>query len=123
MDSCLHSKSQSSRLVSGILSFLVLIVAFLFAVEQVYNYDIWWHLKTGEWILQTGQIPHTDPFTFTISGAHWQPHYWLSDIFFALIVRIGGIDWLILFKALIIATAFLIIFRLMIKQRVDLEDR
>ena len=95
---------------------LVLTSAFLVAVEKVYNYDIWWHLKTGQWILETGKIPHADPFTFTTPGAPWWPHYWLSDVFFAVVMRVGGIDGLILLKALVVATAFLIVFRLMLRQ-------
>jgi len=90
--------------------------AFLVAVAKVYNYDIWWHLRTGQWILETGKIPHADPFTFTTPGAPWWPHYWLSDVFFAVVMRVGGIDGLILLKALVIATAFLIVFRLMLRQ-------
>jgi hypothetical protein len=98
---------------------LVLTFAFLVAVEKVYNYDIWWHLKTGQWILETGKIPHADPFTFTTPGAPWWPHYWFSDVFFALVLRMGGIDGLILLKALVVATAFLIVFRLMLREGIN----
>ena len=89
------------------------------AVEEVHNYDIWWHLKTGQWILETGKIPHADPFTFTTPGAPWRPHYWLSDLFFASVLRIGTINGLILLKAVVIATAFLMVFRLMVRQRIN----
>jgi tetratricopeptide (TPR) repeat protein len=110
---------QSSHFISGVLSGLVLAFAFLLAVEKVYNYDIWWHLKTGQWIIETGRIPHTDPFTFTTPAAPWRPHYWLADAFLALILRISSIDWLILLKALIIAIAFLMAFRMMLKQGIN----
>lgn len=110
---------KASRLLSALLSLLVLTFAFLVAVKKVYNYDIWWHLKTGQWILETGKIPHADPFTFTTPGAPWWPHYWFSDVFFALVLRMGGIDGLILLKALVVATAFLIVFRLMLRERIN----
>jgi tetratricopeptide (TPR) repeat protein len=110
---------KASRLLSALLSLLVLTFAFLVALKKVYNYDIWWHLKTGQWILETGKIPHADPFTFTTPGAPWWPHYWFSDVFFALVLRMGGIDGLILLKALVVATAFLIVFRLMLRERIN----
>lgn len=30
--------------------------------------DLWWHLRTGQWIVETGHIPRTDPFSFTHAG-------------------------------------------------------
>jgi tetratricopeptide (TPR) repeat protein len=104
----------------NLISFLVLTFALLMAVEKVHNYDIWWHLKTGEWILENGKIPHADPFTFTTPDAPWTPHSWLSDVAFETVFRISGFDGLIIFKALIVGAAFFIIFRLMIRQGVNL---
>jgi tetratricopeptide (TPR) repeat protein len=114
-----NSTPESSRLVSVLLSLLVLTFAFLLAVRKVYNYDIWWHLQTGQWILETRKIPLADPFTFTTPGAPWWPHYWFSDVLFALVQRMGGIDGLILVKALVVATAFLIVFRLMLREGIN----
>ncbi len=113
-----HLKTKESELMS-LLSFLVITFALLMAVEKVHNNDIWWHLKTGQWILETGKIPQTDPFTFTTPDAAWAPHYWFSDVLFAAIFGIGGFDGLILFKALIIGAAFFITFRLMLRQNVN----
>lgn len=104
----------------NLLSLLIITFALLMAVEKVHNNDIWWHLKTGQWILETGTIPVTDPFTFTTPGAAWTPHYWLSDVLFAAVFHASGMGGLILFKALIVAAAFFIIYRLMIGQGVHL---
>ncbi len=27
--------------------------------------DLWWHLRTGQWVVETGHVPHSDPFSFT----------------------------------------------------------
>ena len=110
----------SIKLLTGLLSLLMITYALLMAVEKVHNNDIWWHLKTGQLILETGKIPVTDPFTFTTPGAAWTPHYWLSDVLFAAVYRVSGIGGLTLFKALIIAAGFFIIYRLMIRQGVNL---
>jgi tetratricopeptide (TPR) repeat protein len=80
--------------------------AALFALEQVYNYDIWWHLKSGEWILREGAVPHYDTFSFSTSGAKWMNSSWLSGPVFVLLNQLGGIDLLILVKAILIGSAF-----------------
>lgn len=112
--------APSTKLLMSLLSFLVITFALLMAVEKVHNNDIWWHLKTGQWILETGKIPVTDPFTFTTPAAAWTPHYWLSDVLFAVVFRVRGLGGLILFKALVVAAAFFIIYRFMIRQGVNL---
>ncbi len=112
--------APSVKLLMSLLSLLVITFALLMAVEKVHNNDIWWHLKTGQWILENGKIPLTDPFTFTIPGAAWTPHYWLSDVLFATVLRVGGLGGLILFKGLIVAACFFIIYRLMIGQGINL---
>lgn len=33
--------------------------------------DLWWHLRTGEWILASGELPRTDPFSHTVGDTHW----------------------------------------------------
>jgi len=50
------------------------------AATQVSANDLWWHLKTGEWIAVHGAIPRADPFSFTSAGAAWVDHGWLWQI-------------------------------------------
>ena len=52
--------------------------------------DLWWHVKTGELILQRGSIPDRDPFSFTAAGARWVNHEWLSEVILAGTFRLGG---------------------------------
>lgn len=84
----------------------VTLFAGIFALEQIYNYDLWWHLRSGEWILENGRIPFTEPFTFSTEGALWSNTAWLGGVVFALIHRLGGLDSLIIFKALLIGLSF-----------------
>lgn len=42
--------------------------------------DYFWHLTTGQLIVQTGHVPSTDPFSFTWNGQPWTPHEWLSEV-------------------------------------------
>lgn len=42
--------------------------------------DTGWHIGAGAWILDHGQVPRTDPFSFTATGRTWMAHEWLSEI-------------------------------------------
>lgn len=84
----------------------VTLFAGVFALEQIYNYDLWWHLRSGEWILDNGRIPFSDPFSFSTEGAPWSNTAWLGGVVFALINRLGGLDSLIIFKAALIGLSF-----------------
>jgi hypothetical protein len=42
--------------------------------------DIWWHMRTGEWILQHHQIPRVDPFSASTLGRPWVDYCWMFDV-------------------------------------------
>lgn len=42
--------------------------------------DIFWHLRTGQWILQHHAIPRVDPFSGVNAGKPWQPYSWLFEL-------------------------------------------
>ena len=74
------------------------IVTLLFAVPALISVhsvgpsdpDVWWHLRTGEWILQHHAVPHVDPFSATGAGKPWQAYSWLFEVFiFQLFQRFG----------------------------------
>ena len=94
-----------------LLAFMVLICV-LFTCYPVGNYDIWWHLKTGETIVKTAQIPTTDIFSFTKFGGRWVSHEWLSEVLLYLIKIPLGINGLIFFKTLIIGVILFLLYRL-----------
>ena len=56
----------------------------------VFDPDIWWHLRTGQWILQHHAVPATDPFSFYGADKPWVVYSWLFDIVMAgLYGRLG----------------------------------
>ena len=59
------------------------------------DWDFWWHLKAGQYIIQSGSIPHIDPFSFTRGGSEWITHEWLSEVIMYAVFRAGG--WIGLF--------------------------
>ncbi len=73
--------------------------------------DLWWHLRTGEWIMQTGHIPHADPFSFTRAGSPWISHEWLSEAVFYEIWKHAGTAGLIIFAALVTTFGFMLLYQ------------
>jgi hypothetical protein len=52
------------------------------AAKPLSDPDIWWHVRTGELILDQG-VPRTEPWAFTALGNPWVPTAWLSDVVLA----------------------------------------
>lgn len=42
--------------------------------------DIWWHLRTGQWMVQHHAVPHFDPFSGPNAGKPWEPYSWLYEL-------------------------------------------
>jgi hypothetical protein len=52
--------------------------------------DTSWQIAAGEWILQHGRIPSTDPFSFTAAGRPWVAMEWLSQVILGSAFRLAG---------------------------------
>jgi hypothetical protein len=83
---------------------LLLIVLYtlplLQAVNAVTDPDIWWHLRTGEWILQHRDIPTNDPFTTHGATTSWVNYSWLFDVVMWGLYRVFGLLGIVLFTVL-----------------------
>ncbi|MFZ0547654.1 MAG: hypothetical protein WAM60_19560, partial [Candidatus Promineifilaceae bacterium] len=92
--------------------FAILLGAALFAmsVRETIDPDLWWHLRTGEAILQSG-IPQTDIFSFTVPTHEWIVQQWLTDSLMWLIYSAVGLAGLsVVFAGLVMAT-FLLVYK------------
>ena len=72
--------------------------------------DLWWHLRTGQWIVETGRVPHSDPFSFTRAGHAWVSHEWLSEVVLYELWKHGGAAALIVFSAIVTTAGFLLLY-------------
>jgi hypothetical protein len=101
------------RFLSTQYAFVAVLVIGLFtlAARDLSDSDFWWHLRTGQLILETRAVPHVDPFSYTRAGHPWIAHEWLSELMFFLVFRVAGKGALITIFALIITAAFLLAYR------------
>jgi len=85
---------------------------FALAARNVVDPDVWWHLKTGQSIVEHKSVPRVDPFSYTRAGEPWIAHEWLTDLLLYGLERIAGYAGLIIvFAAVIVGTFFLLYLR------------
>jgi len=72
--------------------------------------DTGWHIRTGEWILGNGWVPSRDIFSFSKPGAPWFAWEWLSDLLFAKLNALGGLQAVVLFSIMLLSITFTALF-------------
>jgi tetratricopeptide (TPR) repeat protein len=87
----LSTRAQNAaRLMDGVLIALVAITAFLLGCQEMFDSDVWWHVRAGQWIWASGRVPSLDPFTFTSADRRWIDLHWLFQLILAGAHRLGG---------------------------------
>jgi hypothetical protein len=81
----------------------VLLAPVLWAVYA--DPDLFWHVRTGQLVLETGQIPSTDPWSYTHTGSRWTDHEWLPDVLQASLWAALGSTGLLLLRDVLLAVA------------------
>jgi hypothetical protein len=93
-----------------------------FLQRHVYNYDFWWHLATGKYIVDHKSLPQSDPFSF---ASHDAPSsrktlilkgYWLADVIFYKVYRAWDLKGIIIMRAVLMLLFLFFIFLTMRKQ-------
>jgi len=101
------TKFANSRLFFAGVLFLGLLAM---TARPTLDPDLWWHLRTGQVMVETGHVPHTDPFSFTRAGQPWIAHEWLAEVIFYLLWKVGGAAALIVFSSVITSAGFLLLY-------------
>lgn len=80
------------------------------AATPITDPDLWWHLATGRYIVETHSIPHKDVFSYTAPDHKWITHEWLAGMGMIGLYRHGGQAALILATSIIITLSFTILY-------------
>ena len=94
------------RYIRYFLTAATLLFVFFLSFLKIEDYDIWYHIKTGEYIVKNLSIPTTDIFSYTAFGHRWVTHEWLSEVIFYLFTAAAGVNNLVFFKAAMITAVF-----------------
>jgi hypothetical protein len=65
--------------------------------------DAGWHIRSGEAILETGTLPHSDPYSFTMAGRPWFAWEWGADVVTGAVHRAAGLTGVALLYGVVIA--------------------
>lgn len=83
-----------------LLSLFLVGLALAIASHPLKAGDTFWHLSVGRWVLETGEVPFEDPFTFSRQGERWTPHSTLFAVGLAGAERSGGLAGLRVLRGL-----------------------
>ncbi len=105
---------QSAWLRRAVLALSALCLLGLFSTE-VEDTDFWWHLKTGQYIVEHHALPVPDPFAYTTwmnpaaypgeeKVRHFNlTHEWLAETLLYGVYSLGGFPAVALFRAALLA--------------------
>lgn len=68
--------------------------------------DTFWQIRAGEAMLDTGRIPTTDPFSWSMPGRSWHPNSWGFDVAVAVAYRLGGLPLVALLGAALLLAIY-----------------
>lgn len=77
------------------------------------------HTRVGDFILDHGYVPSTDPFSFSKPGARWFPFQWLTGVVFAELNRWAGLKGIVLLCGIAIVLYLTLLARDMVKRGVN----
>lgn len=55
------------------------------------DYDTWWHLKVGDWIIQNSALPHTGILSRTAADRAWVAYSWGYEVLLSLSYSLFGL--------------------------------
>ena len=76
-------------------------------------HDFWWHMRAGQEIAATGQIPQYDTFSSTMYGAPYNyTVYWMAQVAMYYTYSLGGPALVVFLHSTIITAGYALLFRL-----------
>lgn len=88
---------------------LALLVAVMSARPLTHD-DLFWHMRTGELVLETGSVPTTDPFSHTLPGAPWTSHEWGFGLITHALASAAGLIALVHLQQVITLALFALLY-------------
>ena len=78
------------------------------AAKPVHNYDVWHHLKMGEYILEHKRVPLNDLYSYNARHP-WVNPAWLADVVLFAAHSCAGPAGLVVLKIAVVAAAFVLL--------------
>jgi len=85
-------------------------------LKPVTDNDIWWHLRTGAWVVKHGSVPPTDQFSAYGQDKPWVAYSWLFEILVYGAYEALGLTGLLLVRLGIAAVVLVAIHRFILSR-------
>jgi hypothetical protein len=85
------------------------------SVRLLGDAGIGWHIRAGQQILATHAVPRVDSFSTQIQKP-WIAWEWLYDVIVGWLESSAGLNGVVWFTAIVIATVFAVLFQLLVKR-------
>jgi len=66
--------------------------------DPVIDPDIWWHLRVGQWVVEQGHVPVTDPFSSYGLDKTWVAYSWLYEVLVFLLHQAFGLAGIVVYR-------------------------
>lgn len=90
--------------------FAIFILILFFSLRQIYDIDIGFHLRGGEWMLENKSFHRHDVFTYTVQNNEYIAMYWLYQIILFLIYKIGSDKFISIWNSILILILYALIY-------------
>ena len=100
-------------------TFFLFIIGYLTFLITVYfhtEFDPYWHIRVGEWIVNNLKVPDTGIFSHTKAHAPWTPHSWLSEVIMYLIFNAFGWPGLVMMGVTAATASILIMLKYLLEK-------
>jgi len=89
---------------------LFLFLSFSAGKDLLNDGDTGYHIRAGEYIIDTVSIPKHDLFSFISPPLPWTTHEWLSEVIMALIHRASGLTGITIFFSFLISFVYYLLY-------------
>lgn len=123
-----YTEGVLPRVKNGIIPVILFLSFVLFFSTVAYNhlsvnlwdYDFWWHLATGRYIVENGALPEQDPFSYVsnlkeneyrypVRAQFILKQYWLAQVLFYKVHSLFGDAGIIVLRSLTLLAASLLV--------------
>ena len=94
---------------------LTLALAAVWGARPLIHDDLFFHLSTGDFVVENHEIPTTDPFSFTRAGEPWVSHEWGFGLLAYAAHALGEDRGLVVLKSLLAVSIVALLFLLMLR--------
>ncbi len=102
---------------------LLILVATILCIRQIGEPDVWWQIRTGQYIIETGSVPEVDVFSYTYDGTEWINVKWLTEVLMALVSNSLGPEFLMLLQWLALLLMLYLLYRIILELHIALRGK